>query len=257
MITRVVVGIAAIGVLGCATANVSREPLVSDRPDFTESTATMAPGDVQAEGGYTFARAASEKSSAVGELLIRVGVTHGAELRVEPGSYSWVTSPTGRQSGRDDGVIGAKVRLHEVADERPSPVPTVSLVLASSIPTGSDAFRQSRTRPEVKLAGEWTLTRHVGVGVNFDVARPIADTRRYTELAASASFGFDLSPNLGAFAEAFGFAREIEGAKHTRYLDTGLTASLSPSWQVDVRGGLGLNRTAPDYFVGTGLVRRW
>ena len=112
-----------------------------------------------------------------------------------------------------------------------------------------------RMAPE--LASEWTLTNRLGLATNFDVARPVADARRYTELAASASFGFELSPKLSAFAEAFGFAPEIAGAKHTSYLDSGVAASLSPNLQIDIRGGVGLNGAGPDYFVGAGLARRW
>ena len=248
---------AVIGLVGCASVNTSREPLVSDRPDFTESTSTMAPGEVQAEGGYTYTRGAGETSNTVGELLVRIGLSHFAELRIEPGSYSRVMSPTGTETGWEDSEIGAKVRLHNAADDHPSAVPAVALVLASSIPTGSDAFRESHAQPEVKLASEWTLTNRLGLATNFDVARPVADARRYTELAASASFGFELSPRVSAFAEAFGFAPEIAGAKHTSYLDSGVAASLSPNLQIDIRGGVGLNGAGPDYFVGAGLARRW
>ena len=246
-----------IGVIGCASATASREPMTTDRPDFTESTSTMAPGDVQAEGGYTFARAASEKTSTIGELLVRIGLTQRAELRVEPGSVLRVSSPTGTQSGREDGELGAKVRLHAVPDDHPSLVPAVSLLVASSIPTGTDAFREKHSQPEVKLASEWTLTHRLGVATNFDVARPVADARRYTELAASASFGLELSSRFAAFAELFGFAPQIEGAKHTRYFDTGISATIMPTLQIDFRGGVGLNGTAPDYFVGAGLAHRW
>ena len=43
--------VAATG--GTATA---QEPMVTDRPDFTESTSTVMPGVYQLEAGYTFAR---------------------------------------------------------------------------------------------------------------------------------------------------------------------------------------------------------
>jgi Putative MetA-pathway of phenol degradation len=248
----------AVAVLvGCASTTASREPIVTDRPDFTESTSTVSPGVVQAEGGYTFSRAAIEKSNTIGELLLRIGLTRNAELRLEPGSYSRVSSPVGTLSGREDGELGAKIRLHAARDHHPSPVPAVALVVATSVPTGSDTFRENRPQPEVKLASEWTLTDRLGLAMNFDVARPVADSRRFTELAASASFGIDLSPRFDAFVELFGFAPEFEGAKHTRYLDTGITASLGPNLQVDLRGGVGLNGTAPDYFVGAGIAHRW
>lgn len=256
-LARSVGAIAAAGIIGCATANPSHEPLVSDRPDFTESTSTVQPGDVQAEGGYTFSRVSDERSSAAGELLVRIGVTRRAELRLEPGSYTWVTSSDGKQSGREDAEVGVKLRAHNATDEGRSLVPAVSFVLATSVPTGSREFRENRLQPEAKLATEWTLAPHLSLGTNLEMASLLRDGKRYTELGASASFGLDLSPRVGAFAEAFGFAPQVSGEKHTGYLDTGLTALLSAQLQVDVRGGVGLNGAGPDYFIGAGLVRRW
>lgn len=244
--------------VGCASATASREPLVSDRPDFTESTSTVERGHIQAEGGYTFTRSAGEKSNSAGEILVRIGLARFAELRLEPGSYSWVASPTEKQSGREDGEVGTKLRLYDPPDDNPSPVPAVSFILKTSIPTGAAVYRVKRLQPEAELATEWTLASHVGLGTNIDMARPVDDDgKRYTEFALSASFGFDLSPRFGAFAEAYGFIPQGSGSKRTGFLDTGLTAALSADLQLDVRVGIGVNGTPPDYFVGAGIVRRW
>ncbi len=217
----------------------------------------MRLGNVQAEGGYTFSRATSQRANTLGELLVRIGLGNHLELRVEPGSYSWVTSSTGSQSGREDGELGVKLRVHDATEDRPSPVPAVALIFASSVPTGGTVFRERRPQPEVKFATEWTLTHRLGLGTNLDFARPVDNDQRYTEFAASASLGFDMAHGVGAFFEVFGFAPEISGAKRTGYFDTGMTASLSADLQVDLRGGVGLNGAGPDYFVGVGVVRRW
>jgi len=255
-IAQLGVAAALAGTVGCASASALHELLISDRPDFTESTSIVVPGAVQAEGGYTFSRAGPEKESAFGELLVRFSLTHFAELRIEPGSYTHTTAPGESISGREDGEIGAKLRLHNAGDD-PSPIPAVALVFGSTVSTGTRSLRDSHSQPEVKLSSEWTITDKIGLATNVDVARPVADGRRYTEYSASASFGFELSPKVGTFAEAFGFAPQLSGAKHTRYLDTGVTASLSPNFQVDLRVGVGLNHAGPDYFLGAGLVRRW
>lgn len=257
MTARVARTIALVAAQACATATATHEPLVSDRPDFTESTATMKPGEVQLEGGHTFERVTSSKVNTTGELLLRIGVASRAELRIEPGSYTRVTSPFGDTSGREDGGLGVKLRLHTPPDERRSFVPEVSLVLDSSIPTGSSQFRQNKPQPEAKLATAWSLTDRIGLSTNFNVARPRDDNGRYTELAASASFGFALTPRVGAYAEVFGFAPQLAGAGRTHYANSGFTFAVTPNVQLDLRGGLGLNGDAPDYFVGAGLVRRW
>lgn len=244
--------------MGCATANPSREPLTSDRPDFTESTATMKRGEVQLEGGDTFERVTSVKTNTIGELLLRVGLGSRAELRIEPGSYTTVRSSDGDGSGWVDAALGTKLRLYEPPSEKPSIVPAVSLIVMTSVPTGSAEFRQTKLQPEAKLASEWTLSDRVGLATNVNVSRPRDDENgRYTVFEGSVSFSFDLTPRLGAYTEVFGFAPQLSGVGHSRYGNTGFTFSLTPDYQLDLRGGMGFNGANPDYFVGAGLVRRW
>ena len=248
---------ALVAVQGCATAAATREPLVSDRPDFTESTSTMKRGEVQLEGGHTFERVTASKVNTTGELLLRIGVASRAELRIEPGSYTKVTSPFGDASGREDGALGMKLRFHTPPDEQRSIIPAVALVFDSSIPTGTSRFRENHPQPEVKLATAWSLTDRIDLSTNFNVARPRDENGRYTELAASASFGFALTSRVGAYAEVYGFAPQLEGVGRTHYANSGFTLSVTPNVQFDLRAGLGLNGDAPDYFVGAGFVRRW
>ena len=244
--------------MGCATANPSREPLLSDRPDFTESTATVKRGEVQLEGGDTFERTSSVKTNTIGELLLRIGVTSGAELRIEPGSYTTITSPNGDASGWADAALGMKLRLYERPDETPSIVPAVSLIVLTSVPTGSLEFRQTKLQPEAKLASEWTLSDRIGLATNLNVSRPRDDENgRYTVFEGSVSFGFELTKRVGAYAEVFGFAPQLARVGHTRYGNTGLTFGLTPDFQLDLRAGMGFNGVQPDYFAGAGLVRRW
>lgn len=255
---RSVVGIAAVGIMGCATANPSREPLVSDRPDFTESSGTMKRGELQLEGGDTFERTQSVKTNTIGELLLRIGLAPRAELRIGPGSYVKVTSPDGDTDGWEDATIGTKLRLHVPPSDAPSVVPAVSLIVLTTVPTGSLVYRETKLQPEAKLATEWVLSDRIGVGTNINVARPRDDTNgRYTVFQASMSFGFTLTPRLGAYAEVYGFAPQLSNVGHTRYGNTGFTFSLTPDYQLDLRGGMGFNGAQPDYFVGAGLVHRW
>ncbi|MCL7971660.1 MAG: hypothetical protein M8866_06160, partial [marine benthic group bacterium] len=50
------------------------DPMITDRPDFTESASTVAPGRFQFELGYTFTRSGSENRHNFGELLVRLGI---------------------------------------------------------------------------------------------------------------------------------------------------------------------------------------
>jgi hypothetical protein len=248
---------AVIALGACASARPSQEPLVSDRPDFTEAVETLAPGRVQLEGGHTFSRAAAEKTNTSGEVLLRIGVASRAELRLEAGSYSTLTSPLTDVRGREDGAVGMKVRLHDAPDSGRSIVPALSLLVATSVPTGSSVFRQRAMQPEAKLASAWTLSDRVSFAANVNVARPVDGSDRFTEWAASGSLGVSLTERYGLYAEVFGFAPQLSGAPRTAYANSGLTAGVTPSFQLDIRAGVGLNGTGPDYFVGAGFAKRW
>jgi hypothetical protein len=252
-----VVTATVIVLTGCASSRPGQEPLVSDRPDFTEAPQTIAPGRVQLEGGHTFARAAAEKANTTGEVLLRIGVAPRAELRLEPGSYSTFTSPVTDARGREDGAVGVKLRLHDAPESERSIVPALSLVVATSVPTGSSVFRQRAMQPEAKLVSAWTLTDRLSLATNVNVARLVDGGERFTEWSASGSLGVSLTERYGLYAEVFGFVPQLDDAPRTTYANTGLTAGLTPNFQLDVRAGIGLNGTAPDYFLGAGFAKRW
>src|SRR5688500_373298 len=89
-------GLAPLALLpaaACVTApGGPRTPLVTDRPDFTESAVTV-PGGVQVEAGATYAGEAGADGTTVGEVLVRAALTPRAELRV--GVPSYVTASAG------------------------------------------------------------------------------------------------------------------------------------------------------------------
>jgi hypothetical protein len=69
------------------------EPLVTDRPDFTESSSTVGSGVLQLEGGVTFvdSRSGADVTS-VGEILARWGIFIGG---MEASLIASTTIPTG------------------------------------------------------------------------------------------------------------------------------------------------------------------
>jgi hypothetical protein len=87
------------------------EPLVTDRPDFTESGLVVGSGVLQLEAGGTYVDVDVEKATSLGELLVRYGITQGIELRLVTLTYLWSDSPDGTLSGFADSAIGAKIQL--------------------------------------------------------------------------------------------------------------------------------------------------
>jgi hypothetical protein len=234
------------------------DPLGTDRPDFTEGTSTVPVGHYQLEGGYTFTRQGEEDSSSLGELLLRIGVGDRVEARLGIGSYT--SADTGipgasKLSGYEDPTIGAKIRLNtDDPDLLPPGWPHLAVLLATSVPVGSDELTADEWQPEAKLALGWDFTDRFSLGSTLIFAYPSdsADGERFSQLAASLSAGFSLTDRWGAYLEGYGFNKESRDGSSTTYLDTGLSYLLSNDVQLDVRVGAGLEDPSPNWYAGFG-----
>lgn len=74
------------------------------------------------------------------------------------------------------------------------------------------------------------------------------------------TIGYTLTEKLGAYTECY--ALFPSGAispdiKPQYYFDGGFTYRLTNNIQFDINAGVGLNRYANDYFLGTGIVLRY
>lgn len=235
--------------------------LVTDRPDFTESTSTVPPGHFQVEGGFTSSRVEDEEAQSLGELLIRIGMGERVEARIGAGSYDRIdTGVPGedRITGFEDPFLGLKVRLTPGDPNLlPPGRPLVALLLSTSVPAGDEELTSDDWIPEAKLALSWDLTPAVSLGSNLNYAYAADGDERFHQLSGSLTSGISLTGRLGAFVEYFGFSEETDGGPGTHYLDGGLTFGISNDLQLDARVGLGLNEASPDWFAGVGAAIRF
>lgn len=240
-----------------APAQEAAAPLVTDRPDFTESAVAVEPGRVQLEAGYTYSRDGPARIHDVGEALVRVGALPGAELRIAPGSLG-VLRPAGDRDaevGLRDAVLGAKIELPGLSGRRAG---LRAAVLASAtLPTGTGPVAEEGVRPEARLALGWDPLPRVGVGANLGYAHASDGGRRFDELTASGALSYGVSDATGVYVEYFGLYRPAGGPGDENFLDGGVTRRLGPDLQLDARLGVGLDGPDPDYLVGVGVsVRR-
>jgi hypothetical protein len=239
-----------------ASQAVEEEPLITDRPDFTESAETMAPGRVQLETGFTrIDEGGDTATDAWGEVLVRIGLSQRVELRLGLNSYLQTTRPGEDLSGLQDSSIGVKIKLRDTIEG--SARPQVALLVGTTLPTGSTEYREPHAHPGTALALAWSLSPRFGLGVNLDYAYLSEEGEQFGELAASVAIGYALSKRLGGYLEYFGFDPQSGGRPGTHFLDGGFTWLLSNNAQLDARAGVGLNSAAADYFVGLGAAWRW
>ncbi len=216
--------------------------LATDRPDFTESTAVVPLGAVQAELGATWERAGGHDVVSGPELLVRWAPFERLELRL--GAPDYVSA--GSASGFTDPTLGLKVPLGPVGGWGLAAIATVL------VPLGDRTQSSGRLDPALVLTASRDLAPGLGLGAQAGATWDTAAER--LDLAATLVGGADLTERLGAFLELAADGLQDDPAV---LLHHGYTYGIGPDVQVDVHAGVGLTEAAPDVLVGVGLsVRR-
>lgn len=228
-------------------------PLVTDRPDFTESAVTVPQGDLQLESGYTFTRSDDADGHALGEVLLRMGLAEGLEARIGVGSHAWIDGAGSDPSGFEDPTLGFKAVL---AREESAGV-AAALLAATTIPVGDGDIGEEDWQPEITLALSRGLNETLALATNIGYARASEDGEGFDQGSASLSLGMGLSERWGAYAEAYGNFPANRSGEDDAVLNGGVTFLVHPLLQLDARAGAGLTDAAPDFLVGVGIARRW
>lgn len=247
-----------------------REPMVTDRPDFTESTRTVPPQRVQIESGYTFRydrqRGRRMQDHTFPEVLLRIGLSPDVELRLGWPGFSFTEellrerNDAGRRVWRTrhddsgtDASVGFKVHLLDQRGVRPD----LACIAELSVPTGGAGKTSGDADPQLKLAWSYDLTRALALSGNVNLGAPTGEEGRFAQTAASLSLGASLNDWLGTYVEYFGFYPDDRGADCAHYVNGGLTFAITPDLQLDARAGFGLNEQADGFFAGVGLAMRF
>ncbi len=236
------------------------EPLVTDRPDFTEASSTVGLGVVQLEVGYTYVFDNDGATQTIGhsypEPLLRVGLLREwLELRV---GWNYATEVVNgvRDSGSEDLYLGFKIGL----TPQVGILPEMALIPQMTVPTGADGFTADETLPGLNWVYGWEVTECIATGgsTQFNRATDDATGDAYTEWAQSWTISYGLLDRLGAYIEWFAFfPHSADSAATQHFFNGGLAFLVSDNIQWDIRAGLGLNDAADDYFAGTGLSLRF
>jgi hypothetical protein len=240
------------------------EPLVTDRPDFTEATVTVGRGVAQIEFGYTYTynndAGESVRSQSFGEPLLRYGIlADWLEFRIalfpveERTRTGGMSNTTG---GTQDLYTGFKIAL----TPQEGILPEMALIPQMNVPTGSSAFTSNRVEPGLNWVYGWEINDRISTAGSTQANRRIdgGTGQAYLEMAQSWTIAYSLSDRLGAYTEWFAIIPSgADTAKTQHFFNGGFTYLISNDVQFDIRAGVGLNDAADDYFVGTGLSIRF
>jgi hypothetical protein len=250
--------VAALVLLGasewCVVPGARAEPLVTDRPDFTESTETVAPGRLQLEAGYTFTRRDEDIEHSVPEFLLRVGLQERLELRLTLNALA-VDVVDADAQGFQDLTLGTKIKLVEGAADFDLIRPHIGLIVQTTLPTG---LGEDEMQPEVILAFAWDLSDRFSLGSNLNYAYPSENGARFHQFSGSLVLGYQLTEKWGTYIEYFGFVPASLDGPNESFFDGGFTYLVNDDLQLDARAGVGaFNGRSPDYFVGVGVSWRF
>lgn len=237
-------------------------PVITDRPDKTESTSIVPRGFAQLEAGWSLetadAAGISLHTHTVPGLLARVGLLDALEARLGFAGFQLTNQAApGGEEGLGDLELGVKYRLATARGW----LPDVAVIGAVSVPTGSDGVTSGRVDPSLLLTVSRPLSDRVSVGSNLGSSWITSDDglggrTTLVDLTYTLSFGIALSDRVGTFAETFGSlpANDGEAAHH---VDGGLTFLVRDNLQLDVSLGRGVaGGGASEWFVGAGAAVR-
>lgn len=230
------------------------ESLITDRPDFTESSSTVPPMRLQLEAGiqYTYrdtlagappaghtGRFDSNSVSAPNALL-RFGVSDFAELRLGVPNVSY-EKITGADSDINFGSLSLGAKFATALSES---VRIGAIPYAEVTTEGGDVGGGLIATTAIDLSSKVS----VGINAGATTYEDENDERQY-EGVGTLALGFTLSQKLGAFAEAYVLVPEGDS---DFFVDTGVTYLVTPSVQFDAYLGTQIP-DATEIFAGTGV----
>jgi hypothetical protein len=240
------------------------EPLITDRPDFTEASVTVGYGVVQVESGYTFTYDSDGddvfRTHSFPETLVRVGMfAEWFEFRVEWNMLEDETDIGGiedSESGAEDLGLGMKFAL----TPQEMFLPETALILQMSVPSGSAEFTADEVLPGFNYLYSWEFHDdwYTGGSTAINGAADDVTGDIFSEFSQSWTLGRSWTDRLGSYAEWFVISPiSADTNPVENYFNGGMTVLFSNDLQWDIRAGVGLNDDADDFFSGTGLSYRY
>ena len=252
-----------------AQAQMTDDPVTSDRPGFSNAAATVSQGTFQAELGYDLSQNTTGEEAlsthSLGLLLLRYGVTDRIEFRANVGSIGFdeqVQGPglippqegdTELESGYNGAALEAKIKLFENATT------TVSGFSSTSVPLSTGPFESADDRSRQTLAllldgalGQ-NITLTVNGGANFFWDAGLQEDREVAALFIP-TLSFAIDDQAGAYVGYFGQYRDTV---NTNFVEGGFTYLVSPNTQIDLNGGFRVDDNEDGFFVGVGLSQRF
>ncbi len=246
----------------CSVAHAAdEEPIVTDRPDFVESSAVVGKGRFQLETSVAVERDRSDgtrERTTSTPTLLRFGVSDTLELRVETDGRMRYRADGDDEHERQRGAADTSIGIKWHALDESGAMPAVGVLLHADVDSGSKAFRGDGVRPSLRVAAEWELPGEVGIGLMPGIVRERAAGGGHVVTGLFAVVvGKNWTEQLRTFVElaAPRIAHGKDGGSEATF-DVGASWLVNRDCQVDAMLSRGLNSRTPDVAFTVGLSVR-
>lgn len=245
--------------LGCHMT-YAEDDIVTDRPDFVESSDVVGQGRFQIETAIAIERnraSGLRERTTTTPTLLRYGVSETWELRLETDGHTVYRARDlndGMRSsdrGYSDLSIGAKWHAFDAAEYRPS----VGVLAHIDTNSGTKPFRGNDHRPSLRLVAEWDLPYDMGLGVMPGITyEKDAQGDRFYSGIFGIVLGQSWTDRLRTFVEVAvpQIARSNHGGTVATF-DIGAAYLLTKDVQIDTALYKGLNSRTADLAWAIGL----
>lgn len=221
------------------SVDVASEPLVTDRPDATESPTTIAPGFVQVETGGFYesyeTNGIKNESFTYNTTLVRLGLLDNLEFRLGWDFVEGQTSVNGNRfdnitSGFSPLLFGTKIAI----SEEKGWMPEIGLIGHLFLPfTASSDYRPETTGVDFRFSFAHTLSEKSSL--SYNLGAQWGNDSPEAAYIYTIAYGYSITYKFGAYVELYGDLPEDNKANHL--WDAGFTYLLSNNVQLDATVG--------------------
>ncbi len=231
----------------------------TDRPDVTESPATVEKGRFQLESSFFhFSRDDFEgirtETLSIGESNIRRGLTERLEVQLAVAPYirKTVRSAEGRTAAADFGDLVVRLKYNLWGND--GGTTAFGLMPSVKIPTGT-AVGNGRWEGGAIAPFSWQAGEKWSLGGQFQVDRVFDEHAGDMDWQVShtAVFGWEVAERYGIYLEYLGVA----GNSYQPFFSGGMTWELADEIQLDSGVLAGLNDAAEDIAFFAGISWRF
>jgi hypothetical protein len=221
------------GSTGAAETDPWANPIAPDRPGAATPPTVMARGEFQIETAVQSQVArppdAPDVTTTDFPTLLRFGVGHGLEIRVESNTLSLEEAVTGFA---DMSVEAKWLVLNRPAGGAPS----VALLPAVSIPSGTSDFTAGKVQAGLSGLLGWTLPSGTSLSFGANVSRVVesSDSPHVWQLGSQGAFQIPLRREWAVSGDLFVSAPLVEGSRAPWGADAGVEYYPNPETQLDL-----------------------